>query len=139
MTINITYKQAKEFTKDQVANLFHSVNWISANYPNRLFKALQNSSTVITAWHEDELVGLVRVIDDTQMVAFIHYVLVNPKYQGLGIASKMLNMVKEKYQDFLYIDVMPEDRNNVPFYEKLGFEEVKTGSSLNICNYDIQD
>jgi GNAT superfamily N-acetyltransferase len=82
-----------------VSNLFHSVNWISANFPNRLFKALQNSSTVITAWDKDELVGLVRVIDDTQMVAFIHYVLVNPKYQGLGIASKMLKMVKEKYQD----------------------------------------
>ena len=48
-------------------------------------------------------------------------------------------MVKEKYQDFLYIDVMPEDRNNVPLYEKLGFEEVKTGSSPHICNYDIQD
>ena len=28
---------------------------------------------------------------------------------------------------------------NVPFYKKLGFEEVKTGSSLHICNYDIQD
>ena len=139
MTANITYKQSKDFTKEQVTSLFHSVNWISANYPNRLFKALQNSSTVITAWDKDELVGLVRVIDDTQMVAFIHYVLVNPKYQGLGVASKMLKMVKEKYQDFLYIDVMPEDRNNVPFYEKLGFEEVKTGSSLHICNYDIQD
>ena len=67
---------------------------------------------MITAWDKDELVGLVRVIDDTQMVAFIHYVLVNPKYQGLGIASKMLKMVKEKYQDFLYIDVMPEDRTD---------------------------
>ena len=112
MTANITYKQSKDFTKEQVTNLFHSVNWISANFPNRLFKALQNSSTVITAWDKDELVGLVRVIDDTQMVAFIHYVLVNPKYQGLGIASKMLKMVKEKYQDFLYIDVMPEDRTD---------------------------
>ena len=112
MTANITYKQSKDFTKEQVTSLFHSVNWISANYPNRLFKALQNSSTVITAWDKDELVGLVRVIDDTQMVAFIHYVLVNPKYQGLGIASKMLKMVKEKYQDFLYIDVMPEDRTD---------------------------
>ena len=114
MTANITYKQSKDFTKEQVTSLFHSVNWISANFPNRLFKALQNSSTVITAWDKDELVGLVRVIDDTQMVAFIHYVLVNPKHQGLGIASKMLKMVKEKYQDFLYIDVMPEERNNVP-------------------------
>ena len=112
MTANITYKQSKDFTKEQVTNLFHSVNWISANFPNRLFKALQNTSTVITAWHKDELVGLVRLIDDTQMVAFIHYVLVNPKYQGLGIASKMLKMVKEKYQDFLYIDVMPEDRTD---------------------------
>ena len=87
MTANITYKQSKDFTKDQITNLFHSVNWISANFPNRLFKALQNSSTVITAWDKDELVGLVRVIDDTQMVAFIHYVLVNPKHQGLGIAT----------------------------------------------------
>ena len=112
MTANITYKQSKDFTKEQVTSLFHYVNWISANYPTRLFKALQNSSTVITAWDKDELVGLVRVIDDTQMVAFIHYVLVNPKHQGLGIASKMLKMVKEKYQDFLYIDVMPEDRTD---------------------------
>ena len=87
MTANITYKQSKDFTKDQITNLFHSVNWISANFPNRLFKALQNSSTVITVWDKDELVGLVRVIDDTQMVAFIHYVLVNPKHQGLGIAT----------------------------------------------------
>ena len=28
---------------------------------------------------------------------------------------------KEKYKDFMYIEGMPEDKNNVPFYEKHGF------------------
>ena len=29
--------------------------------------------------------------------------------------------IKEKYKDFMYIEVMPEDKKNVPFYEKHGF------------------
>ena len=38
------------------------------------------SSTVFSAWDGDRLVGLVRVIDDTEMVAYMHYVLVDPEY-----------------------------------------------------------
>ena len=132
----IKYTEEKKFTQEQVQKLFLSVGWTSGNYPKRLYKALMNSSTVLTAWDEEELVGLIRVLDDTEMLAQIHYVLVHPDHQGKGIAGTMLEHVKEKYKDFMYIDVMPEDKKNVPFYEKHGFTIMKNGAAIQICNYE---
>ena len=129
------YTEEKKFTKEQVQDLFLSVNWISGNYPDSLYKALMNSSTVLTVWDSEKLIGLIRVLDDTAMLAQIHYVLVHPNYQKKGIASKMIEYIKEKYKDFLYIEVMPEDRTNIPFYEKYGFSVMEKGVAMQIANY----
>lgn len=131
-----TYTEEKKFTKEQVQQLFLSVNWISGNYPERLYKALMNSSTVLTVWDDQKLVGLTRVLDDTEMLAQIHYVLVDPAYQGMGIAGKMIEYIKAKYKDFMYIDGMPEDKENVPFYQKHGFSLMENGAAIQICNYE---
>ena len=133
--VMLRFTEEKIFTKQQIQELFLSVNWISGNYPERLYKALMNSSTVLTAWDDEKLVGLIRVLDDTEMLAQIHYVLVHPDYQGRGIAGKMLEYIKEKYKDYLYIEVMPADKNNVPFYEKNGFSVMEKGAALQICNF----
>lgn len=132
----IKYTEEKKFTQEEVQKLFLSVGWTSGNYPKRLYKALMNSSTVLTAWDDEEMVGLIRVLDDTEMLAQIHYVLVHPDHQGKGIAGAMLEHVKEKYKDFMYIEVMPEDKKNVPFYEKHGFTIMKNGAAIQICNYE---
>lgn len=58
--------------------------------------------------------GLVRCLSDGVMLADIHYVLVDPEYQGKGIASKLIKMVKEHYKDLFYIEVMPEDKKMHP-------------------------
>ena len=86
----LKYTEEKIFTQKQVQELFLSVHWISGNYPERLYKALMNSSTVLTVWDDEKLVGLARVLDDTAILAQIHYVLVHPDYQGQGIAGKMI-------------------------------------------------
>ena len=131
-----TYTEEKKFTKEQVQQLFLSVNWISGKYPERLYKALMNSSTVLTVWDEKKLIGLTRVLDDSEMLAQIHYVLVDPDYQGMGIAGKMIEYIKEKYKDFMCIDGMPEDKKNVPFYQKHGFSLMENGAAIQICNYE---
>ena len=46
----IKYTEEKTFTQDQVQELFKSVGWISAEYPQILHKARMNSPTVLTAW-----------------------------------------------------------------------------------------
>lgn len=126
----IKYTEEKIFTQEQTEALFKSVGWVSGNYPERLHKALMNSDTVITAWDGEKLVGLVRALDDTEMVAYMHYLLVAPDYQGYGIAKNLLERIKEKHRDFLYIELMPEDKKNVPFYEKHGFEVMEGGTAM---------
>ncbi len=131
----IEYTEEKKFSVKQVQELFLSVGWVSAQYPTRLHKALTNSSTVISAWDGDRLVGLVRVLDDSELVAYMHYVLVHPEYHGQGIASHMVELVKEKYKDYLYIEVMPEERKNASFYEKHGFKIMQDGAAMQLCNF----
>ena len=133
--IMYTYTEEKKFTKEQVQELFLSINWVSGNYPERLYRALMNSSTVLTVWDGERLVGLIRVLDDTAMLAQIHYVIVHPNYQGKGIAGRMIEYIKEKYKNFLYIDCMPAEKKNVAFYEKYGFSVMENGTAMQICNY----
>ncbi|MGN1412703.1 MAG: GNAT family N-acetyltransferase [Anaerovoracaceae bacterium] len=133
--MEITYTEEKKFTQDEVQSLFLSVGWVSGQYPSRLYKALMHSSTVVTAWDENHLVGLVRLIDDSELVAYMHYVLVDPAYHGHGIASHMIQMVKEKYRNYLYIEIMPEERKNASFYEKHGFQVMSDGVAMQLCNF----
>lgn len=73
VTMGITHTEEKKFTQDEIQSLFLSVGWVSGQYPFRLFKALMNSSTVITAWDGGRLVGLARLLDDGELVAYMHY------------------------------------------------------------------
>lgn len=134
----ITYTEIKKFTQEEVQQLFLSVGWLSGQYPSRLYKALKNSSTVLTAWDGDKLVGLIRVLDDSEMVAYMHYVLVNPDYQGQGIAATMIERIKEKYKDYLYLEIMPEESKNAAFYEKFGFKIMTDGVAMQLCNFNNQ-
>jgi GNAT superfamily N-acetyltransferase len=131
----IKYTEEKTFTQDQVQELFKSVGWISAEYPQRLHKALMNSQTVLTAWDGERLVGLARVLDDSELVAFVHYVLVHPEYQGQKIAGNMVEYIRDKYKNYLYIEGMQEDSKNVAFYERHGFHVMEGGTPIQICNF----
>lgn len=65
----------------------------------------------------------------------MHYVLVDPAYHGQGIAGTMIEMVKEKYKNFLYIEIMPEESKNSAFYEKHGFTLMPDGVAMQLCNF----
>jgi ribosomal protein S18 acetylase RimI-like enzyme len=136
--MSITYTEEKKFTQKQVQELFLSVGWISGQYPQRVYKALMHSETVITAWDGERLVGLARLIDDSELVAYMHYVVVHPDYHGHGIAGEMMRRVKEKYKNYLYIELMPEERKNAAFYQRHGFEIMPDGVAMQLCNYSDQ-
>ena len=128
----IEYKQIKDFDSDQLQELFLSVEWFSGNFPEKLQTALHNSSKVISAWDGNKLVGIIRGLDDGIWQATIDCLLVNPAYQGRGIASTLLKYLLNEYSDFLYIDVVPDEKKNVSFYEKHGFEIMEEGTPLQI-------
>lgn len=121
--MEIIYRETKEFTPDQLERLFLSVKWESGKYPDRLAEGMRNSSHVISAWDGDKLVGLVRGLDDGTTVAFLHYLLVDPDYQGQHIGEGLMQRILAKYEHHLYVKIMPSDPKTIPFYEKFGFRQ----------------
>lgn len=117
----ITYKIDKIFQEKELEDLFSSVNWLSANYADRLVKALKNSETVISAWDDEKLVGLINAIDDGELTAYAHYLLVNPEYQKRGIGRELIETLKKKYEGYLYLILIAENKDVQHFYEKMGF------------------
>lgn len=122
----IEYKDTKEFSASQLQRLFLSVNWESGNYPEKLVKAMRNS----THWNQDQLVELVRALDDGQTVAFLHYLLVDPEYQGIHIVDQMMKQILGFFDELLYIEVIPSDPSIKSFYTRYGFCEYANYSAM---------
>lgn len=130
--VEIHYSWNKIFEKKDIEELFLSVNWESGKYPERITKALKNSSKVVSAWDGNKLVGLVRALDDGDVCAFIHYLLVNPTYQGHHIGDTLMKMLMEQYKDYLYVKIMPSNPDTIPFYRKYGFEIYNNYSAMEV-------
>lgn len=89
------YRDTKDFSQAELASLFSSVAWESARFPERLVRAMKGFQTVFSAWEGDGLLGLIAVLDDGEMTAYIHYLLVRPEAQRRGIGSALLAMALE--------------------------------------------
>ena len=130
----IAFTDKRCFTQQQLHELFKSVNWLSADYPERLYKALNNCETVFTAWDDSRLVGLINAIDDSELTAYVHYLLVRPEYQNNGIGKELLRLVRDKYKDYLYVELIAESRELIGYYEKNGFKNVEGVYVMGIMN-----
>ena len=129
-TMEIEYRQTKEFTAVELKRLFLSVSWESGKYPEKLVRAMHNSTKVISAWDGNKLVGLVRALDDGETVAFLHYLLVDPAYQGRHIGDELMKRIMVFYEDLLYVKIMPSDPKTIPFYERYGFQQYDNYSAM---------
>ena len=85
--MDIRYKDIRDFTPQELQDLFLSVGWSSGNYPDKLAIAMKNSDTVFSAWDNQKLVGLVNVLDNGIMTTHRHYLLISPEYQHIGIGE----------------------------------------------------
>lgn len=74
-----------------IIDLYNDVGW--TNYTNRvdmLQKAYKTSLLVITAWHEDKLLGAIRIVGDGYSIIYIQDIVVLKAYQHMGIGSKLI-------------------------------------------------
>lgn len=130
----VIYCVGKCLNESELRQLFESVGWLSAIYANRMVKALRNAGLVVSAWKNNKLIGLTEVLDDGELIAYVHYLLVNPEYQGQGIGGRLLEIVREKYRNYLYISVISEHKDTVAFYEKSNFTKSEDAVALHIVN-----
>jgi len=125
--MSIYYKNIREFNRIQLQELFMSVKWHSAKYPDKLCKAIRNSDAVYSAWDSDKLVGLINALSDGILNVYFPYLLVRPEYQGTGIGKKLVALMLDEYKRYVKKSVIAFDEQ-VKFYERCGFS-VGTGTS----------
>ena len=116
----IVYSTRKNIDKTQLEALFLSVGWESGKVPDRLQRAICGYDTVFTAWDEGRLVGLIAAMDDGEMTAYVHYMLVHPDHQGKGIGGELLERLKSHYRSYLKIALIGE-HPAARFYAAHGF------------------
>lgn len=129
----IDYSDQKEFTKEELERLFLSVDWSSGHFADKLVVAMRNYKAVYSAWDGDKLVGLISVMDDGIMNAYVHYLLVDPVYQGLSIGKELVSRVKDYYKDYMRICVIAYD-TAIEFYKRCGFEVSEGCSAMCITS-----
>lgn len=131
--MTIEYSTQKEFAAEELEDLFLSVEWSSGAFPEKLVIAMQNFSTVISAWDGEKLVGMVCAMDDGIMNAYVHYLLVNPAYQGHEIGRTLVDKVKGHYADYMRIAVIAYN-DEMHFYERCGFTKADDASPMFITS-----
>ncbi len=118
--IDFEYKENIQIEKEKLIELFQSVNWKTAEYPNRLYNAIKNSDLVISVWNKEELVGLISTISDGYINVFITYLLIKPNFQKQKIGTKLMEKVCNHYKGFGRRILSTElDKEN--YYKKFGF------------------
>lgn len=84
--------------------------------------ALEHTWYAVSAYDDGRLVGTGRVIGDGCIHALLADVIVDPRYQGLGVGSAIVErLVAECRHARIFYTQLFAARGLRPFYERLGF------------------
>lgn len=92
----------------------------------RIERMFANANLVISAWHENKLVGICRALTDFSYCCYLSDLAIDKAYQKHGIGSELINHVQEVIGDEVALILLssPEAMN---YYPKLGFDKVENG------------
>lgn len=87
--------------------------------------SFSNSQSKVFLFDNEKLIGIGRAICDTIKSGAIYDIAVLPSYQGYGLGKIIIETLINKYPTCNYI--LYANPNKIGFYEKLGFDIMKTG------------
>ena len=131
--MRIKIKETKDIKQSEVIDIYRANNWSSAEKPDELFNALLNSHTLLTAWHDEKLIGIGNAISDGYLVVYYPHLVIHPDYQGKGVGKTILKKFRERYGNF-HQQILVADGGAINFYEKCGFERAGETKSMWIYN-----
>lgn len=122
-------------TERQVVNLlniYKEESWSKNRVIDDVKKMLKMSwITAIIDLNSGEIIAFARVLSDFVYRAFIYDVIVAKNYRGLGFGKIIVNSIIN-HKDFKNVERIELNciDSNVPFYKKLGFDKVPSGTNL---------
>ena len=117
----------EKISRENLLNLYNSVGWSSyTDDIENLEKAIQNSSYVVCAYEEEELVGLARSISDDVSIHYLQDILIEPKHQRKGIARQLLSLCLSRFSHVRTHVILTDDEEKQKlFYESMGYKNTR--------------
>jgi predicted N-acetyltransferase YhbS len=82
---------------------------------------LKNANLIITAWDENQLIGISRSLTDFDYVAYLADLAVDQKYQRKGIGKRLIAETQSRLSPDCMIVLLAAPKAN-EYYEHIGFE-----------------
>ncbi|HLU86050.1 MAG TPA: GNAT family N-acetyltransferase [Vicingaceae bacterium] len=126
---NLKFSEEKMLSQADLLSLYNDANWLAyTNSPDLLQQAVSNSLYVLTAWENEQLVGLIRLVGDGLTIVYIQDILVMKSHKRRKIGSLLLQKALEKYKNVRQKVLLTDDNEETRgFYEALGFSSCDKG------------
>jgi ribosomal protein S18 acetylase RimI-like enzyme len=84
---------------------------------------MNQHTLVVSAWENDRLVGVVRVLSDKIIRSIIYDLVIDPEYQNKGIGRELVKRCIEHFPDSEW--TVQTTEKIACYYEKTGFKIYK--------------
>lgn len=129
---DIRFETHKDISLPEIEKLYTDVAW--SNYTqdiDTLYRGIQNSLDVISAWHQDILVGLIRTIGDEATIIYIQDILILNAYQRRGIGRYLMQLILDKYLSVRQIVLLTDNTPKTnAFYVSLGMKSYQNSDLI---------
>lgn len=132
--LNVNFVTNETPSPAQLVSLYDSVDWGHKDYPEMLLKAIKNSSFLVCAYADTELIALGRAISDGVFTVYFPDFLVNPEWQNKGIGNQMMEILLKYFEGFHNQVLIAEDEVTRAFYLKQGFKPETNALSI-LCPF----
>jgi GNAT superfamily N-acetyltransferase len=113
----------KPITLDQFVSVYRRSNINRPVDDSARMQAMMNSSNlIVSAWNNEELIGLARCFIDYAWVCYLSDLLVDVKYQKNGVGKLLINKVRDECGDECQL-ILLSALSAMDYYPKAGFEQ----------------
>ncbi|AFU70594.1 N-acetyltransferase, putative [Psychroflexus torquis ATCC 700755] len=92
----------------------------------RIRKMYENSNLIITAWLNNELIGISRSITDFCYACYLSDLAVKSEYQKDGIGKRLIELTQKEIGKETAL-ILLSASIAMEYYPKIGFEKVENG------------
>ena len=121
--LNIQYRIGNDLDIDQVIELYRA-STLGERRPvddrERMRKMVANANLLITAWHDDLLVGIARSVTDFCFTTYLADLAVRLSYQRMGIGRELIRRTQDACSPDTRLVLLAAPKA-VDYYPRVGF------------------
>ena len=127
-------REYTEYREEEILRLYTEVGWTAYTKDmSALEQGYKHSLLVLSAYENEDLLGIVRAVGDGHTIVFVQDILVFPEKQRQGVGTALLKAVLDRYPDVRQIELVTDNTpKTVAFYKSLGFSEL---SEIGCCGF----